>query len=110
MAQNGCSRAITENLKLSMNRNAKIIQRYLAMPELLQQLGLRYTPAKSLCPLHKDHFPTFTVWQNHGSWFWQCHAGCGRGDEIDFLSKFKGISRSEATELYHEMAHQRRPL
>jgi len=34
----------------------------------------------------------------------ECHAGCGDGDEIDFVVKYKEISRREAIRLYLEMA------
>src|SRR5439155_14986168 len=84
--------------------NAKI-ERYLAMPELLQQLGLgERAKKKSLCPFHHDQHASFSVWQRNGSWFWKCHAGCGAGDEINFLEKYKDISRGQAIALYHEMA------
>src|SRR5262249_42516895 len=59
------------------------------------------------CPLpgHDDKHPSFSVFQGKDSfWFWKCHAGCGDGDEILFLSKLKGLSLTEAMSLYLELA------
>ena len=77
----------------------------LPLPSLMQQLGLgEYAKKSARCPFHEDRHNSFSVWQNNDAWFWKCHAGCGAGDEIDFLEKSKGISRSDATKLYLEMA------
>ena len=35
-----------------------------------------------------------------GTWFWKCWAGCGQGDEIDFLAKACGLSNNEAIKEY----------
>jgi hypothetical protein len=37
-------------------------------------------------------------------WQWKCHAGCGQGDEIDFLTKHFNISPRDAIKRYLEMA------
>jgi hypothetical protein len=77
----------------------------LPLPLLMQQLGLsEHAKKNAQCPFHDDRNPSFSVFQIGGSWFFKCHAGCGTGDEINFLEKHKGISRSEATTLYLEMA------
>ena len=77
----------------------------LPLPLLMQQLGLGDHAKKTAqCPFHEDAHNSFSVWLSNGACFWKCHAGCGAGDEINFLEKRNGISRSEATRLYLEMA------
>jgi hypothetical protein len=80
-------------------------KRKLPLPLLMERLGLGDHAKKSArCPFHDDRNPSFSVSQIGGSWFFKCHAGCCEGDEINFLEKCKGVSRSEATKLYLEMA------
>ena len=77
----------------------------LPLPLLMQELGLgEHAKKNAQCPFHDDRNPSFSVFQQEDSWFFKCHAGCGEGDEINFLEKYKGISQSEATKLYLEMA------
>jgi 5S rRNA maturation endonuclease (ribonuclease M5) len=78
----------------------------LPLPLLMQQLGLADHAKKSArCPFHDDQHNSFSVWRNDaGLWFWKCHTGCGEGDEINFLEKHKGISRSDATKQFLELA------
>ena len=77
----------------------------LPLPLLMERLGLGGHAKKSgRCPFHDDSNPSFSVFQIDGLWFFKCHAGCGEGDEINFLEKHKGVSRSDATKLYLEMA------
>ena len=80
----------------------------LPMPELMAKLGLSEHAKKSArCPLpgHDDMHPSFSIFQGKGGfWFWKCHAGCGEGDEILFLRKLKGVSMTEAMNLYLDMA------
>src|SRR5882724_1037493 len=78
----------------------------LPLPTLLHREGLGDRAKKSArCPFHDDKHNSFSVWQNgDGLWAWKCHAGCGQGDEINFLESHKGISRSDATKLFLEMA------
>jgi CHC2 zinc finger len=83
-------------------------KRRLPMPGLLTKLGLGEHAKKSAhCPFpgHDDKHPSFSVFQgDDGFWHWKCHAGCGDGDEIMFLSKLKELSLTEAMNLYLEMA------
>jgi hypothetical protein len=88
---------------------AKIDQakRCVPLPELMKQLGLGNRAKKiARCPFpgHEDKHPSFSVFEEDGRWRWKCHAGCGSGDEIDFLCKVRGISEQEAVSLYLEMA------
>jgi hypothetical protein len=77
----------------------------LPLPLLMLRLGLGEHINKSArCPFHDDSNPSFSVFQTDGSWFFKCHAGCGDGDEINFLEKHKGISRYEAIKVFLEMA------
>ena len=77
----------------------------LPLPDLMARCGLGDRAKKSAkCPFHEDRHNSFSVWQNNGSWFWKCHAGCGTGDEVTFLEKHKAISRGGAIKLFLEMA------
>ena len=81
-------------------------KRRLILPALLHQLGLGHLAKKSAkCPFHDDGRNSFSVFRGEGgAWFWKCFAGCGRGDEITFLEKHKGISTREAIRMFREMA------
>src|SRR5207249_2257285 len=78
----------------------------LPLPLLMQRLGLGEHAKKSArCPFHEDQHNSFSVWQTSNNlWRWKCHAGCGRGDEIDFLARYKNISKNEAIKLLVELA------
>src|SRR5262249_33051763 len=79
----------------------------LPLPRLigLERLGVQVKKNKNArCPFHPDRHPSFSVFQQNGRWRWKCHAGCGSGDEIDFLCKVRGISHQEAVSRYLEMA------
>ena len=76
----------------------------LPLPALLHRLGLGEHAKKSArCPFHEDKRNSFSIWPRDGFWFWKCHTGCGDGDEITFLEKHGGISRSEAIKVFLEM-------
>jgi hypothetical protein len=78
----------------------------LPLPALLHSEGLGDRAKKSArCPFHDDKRNSFSIFKNGtGDFRWKCFAGCGGGDEITFLEKHKGISRSDATKLFIEMA------
>jgi Protein of unknown function (DUF3987)/CHC2 zinc finger/Toprim-like len=77
----------------------------LPLPSLMRELGLGdHAKRSARCPLHEDRRNSFSVWQKDGVWFWKCHAGCGEGDEINFLEKRRTVSRGDAIKLYLEMA------
>jgi hypothetical protein len=77
----------------------------LPLPALMQLFGMGEQAKKSArCPFHDDKNNSFSIWQRDGVWFWKCHAGCGSGDEINFLEKHKGITRRDAIQLFLEMA------
>ena len=81
----------------------------LPLPALLHREGLGNHAKKSTrCPFHDDARNSFSVYKNgKGDFRWKCFAGCGHGDEINFLERRRGISRSEATKLFIEMAGSR---
>jgi hypothetical protein len=81
-------------------------KRRLPMPDLFERLGLSQHAKKTAhCPFHDDKHKSFSVFQGKdGWWHYKCFAGCGEGDEIMFLSKLKGLSRTEAISLYLQMA------
>jgi AAA domain/CHC2 zinc finger len=81
-------------------------KKVLPLPTLLHREGLGDHAKKSaLCPFHDDDSNSFSVYKNDSGYFrWKCFAGCGRGDEIDFLEKRRAISRTDATKLFIEMA------
>jgi len=81
-------------------------KRRLPLPDLMQQLGYEEKRETARCPFHEDDHPSFSVFQskNGKGWQWKCHAGCGHGDEIDFLAKHFNISRREAILRYLDMA------
>jgi hypothetical protein len=73
----------------------------LPLPDLLKQIGLGAHAKRSApCPLHEDKNPSFSMFQTVHGWRFKCHAGCGEGDEIIFLEKWRGLSRGEAIRFY----------
>lgn len=80
-------------------------KRRLSLPVLMGQLGIGDHAKKSApCPFHEDSRSSFSVYQRpDGSWAWKCHAGCGGGDEPDFLAKHRGINNTDACREYLRM-------
>jgi hypothetical protein len=80
----------------------------LALPDLMRRLGYdaKHIGKTAYCPFHPDEHKSFSVFQskNGKGWQWKCFAGCGNGDEIAFLVKHSGISRSEAIKRCLELA------
>jgi hypothetical protein len=91
-----------------LRRKIDEAKRRLALPQLLEKLGLSaHAKKRARCPFpgHDDKHPSFSVFQGeHGFWRWSCFAGCGNGDEIMFLVTLKGISMTQAIKLYLDMA------
>src|SRR4030095_8283505 len=77
----------------------------LPLPALLHRLGLTEHAKKSArCPFHDDKPNSFSVWQNGDGWAFKCHAGCGAGDEINFLELHEKLSRRDAVKRFLELA------
>jgi hypothetical protein len=73
----------------------------LPLPDLLKQIGLGAHAKRSApCPLHEDKKSSFSMFQTVHGWRFKCHAGCGEGDEIIFLEKWRGLLRGEAIRFY----------
>jgi hypothetical protein len=83
-------------------------KRRLPLPELMKKLGLAEHAKKGArCPFpgHDDKHPSFSVFQGEdGFHHWKCFSRCGDGDEILFLRKLKGLSMTEAMDVYLDMA------
>jgi hypothetical protein len=78
----------------------------LPMPSLMRRLGYdeKHIGKTVLCPFHGDQYPSFSVFQKNGAWFYRCFVGCSSGDEITFLVKHFEVSRREAIKRYLDMA------
>ncbi len=82
-------------------------KRRLPLPTLMQQLGFGAHANKSaLCPFHDDHHNSFSIYQKDDSWRWKCHAGCGYGDEIDFIELAEKLPRAAAIARFLALAGQ----
>ena len=80
--------------------------RELPLPALMTKLGLgKHAKKSARCPFLPNEHPSFAVLQTErGEWRWKCGAGCGHGNEIDFLIKLYGLKPREAAERYVEIA------
>src|SRR5437660_378347 len=80
--------------------------RELPLPALMAKLGLgQYAEKSARCPFRPNEHLSFSVSQSSaGEWRWKCDAGCGYGNEIDFLIKLYGVKAQEAAERYVEIA------
>jgi hypothetical protein len=78
----------------------------LPLPALLALLGHGDRAKKSaLCMFHDDASESFSLYQRQdGSWAWKCHAGCGGGDEADWLARLRGLSNADACREYIRLA------
>ena len=78
----------------------------LPLPELMARYGCGDRAKKSArCPFHDDRRNSFSVWRDgDGRWAWKCHAGCGAGDEINFLEVHEHLSRRDAAKRFLDLA------
>lgn len=53
------------------------------------------------CPFHNDHNPSLSV--NLKTGLWNCFAGCGGGDVIEFYKRLKGVNFLTAVKEISEM-------
>jgi DNA primase len=76
------------------------IKREVPVAELCREYGIELQPkGKDLfacCPWHEDSDPSFSV--TPGKNLWNCLAGCGGGDSIQFVMRFEKISFRRAAE------------
>src|SRR4029077_7710570 len=89
-----------------MNDDIAGAKQRLPLPALMHQLGLRDHAKKSAkCPIHDDKHNSFSVYKNgSGEFRFKCHAGCGEGDEINFLESYENLSRRDATKRFLDLA------
>ena len=78
----------------------------LPLPALMAQCGHGDRAKKSArCMFHEDSSASLSVYQReNGTWAWKCHAGCGGGDEIDWLAKHRGIGNADACREFIKLA------
>ncbi len=82
------------------------LKRALPLPTLIEQLGISERVRRTMfCPFHDNKLTeAFSVYRGtKGGWKWKCHAGCGGGDEIDFIERLHRASRKEAIERYRQL-------
>jgi hypothetical protein len=88
-----------------LNERIREAKSRLPLPALLGALDLGAHAKKSArCPLHEDRRASFSVWHGAHGWRWKCHAGCGGGDEINFLESFRNLDRGAAIRFYLALA------
>jgi DNA primase len=88
-----------------MSNEIRDAKRLLPLPALMHRLGLGEHAKKSArCPFHEDKHNSFSVWQNGDGWAFKCHAGCGAGDEINFLELHEKLSRHDAVKRFLDLA------
>ena len=78
----------------------------LSLSQIMAQFGFGDSAKKSACcPFHEDSSASFSVYVgNDGEEHWNCFAGCGQGDAIDFLAKHRGLSNADACREFIQLA------
>ena len=67
----------------------------LRIPDVWRLCALPGEPRKSCrCPFHDDRSASFSV--SPDGLLWNCFAGCGGGDVVDFFQRASGIRRIHA--------------
>jgi hypothetical protein len=88
-----------------MNNAIQDAKHRLPLPQIMEQCGLgEHAKQSARCPFHEDGSNSFSVWQGENGWQWKCHAGCGHGDEINFLEMRDNLANKDATKRFLEMA------
>lgn len=78
-------------------------KRRVRIPDLWTRYHLPGKPAKSCrCPLHDDGSNSFSVTPD--GLLWNCFAGCGGGDAIDFLARLCHLDKTAACRTFLEFA------
>ena len=87
----------------------KLAKRLLPLPDLMAQLGDDAAAKKSArCPFHDDHAPSLSMFRcSNGGWFLKCFAGCGHGDEVDYLQAQYDVTKGAAIKRFVELAKAR---
>jgi DNA primase len=86
-------------------KNIKLAKLLLPLEKMLEQLeDWEQCVAKKRCPFHANTSPSFSVFIKEDNQYWKCHAGCGAGDQINYLEHKFDLNRGEALRLFLEMA------
>jgi hypothetical protein len=60
--------------------------------------------ALNRCPFHPDSKSSFSIFIYGDVQLWKCHAGCGEGDQINYLEVKYECTRGEAISMFLRMA------
>lgn len=76
------------------------------LARLMADVGLGdHAKNSARCPFHEDSSASFSVYRGtDGVDRWKCHAGCGGGDAVDFLSRARGLSNADACREFIRLA------
>jgi hypothetical protein len=75
----------------------------LRIPDVWRLCALPGQPRKSCrCPFHDDDSASFSV--SPDGLLWNCFAGCGGGDAVDFLQRVRRLSRADACREFLRLA------
>ncbi len=71
--------------------------------DLWRHFGFEGEPSKSCrCPFHKDKSESFSVFAGRARW--NCFAGCGKGDAVDFYMRASGLAQGDACRTFIALA------
>ena len=85
--------------------NADELRRKKPLFELMADCGDGAAVKKSAhCIFHEDKSKSFSAFEKDNRWFWKCHAGCGAGDEVDYLKKKFGLDDAGAFDKWRKLA------
>jgi hypothetical protein len=85
--------------------SAQDLRARLSLPDLMGRLGYGENNKRSAkCPFHEDQHASFSVYETSGGYRWKCHAGCGGGDEVDFLCHASQSNKAAAFDRWRELA------
>ena len=75
----------------------------LTVHDLWAHFGFAGEPGKSCrCPFHEDKGPSFSLTED--GLLWNCFAGCGGGDAVDFFTLATGLPHAEACRAFLRLA------
>lgn len=75
----------------------------LTLHDLWRHFGFAGEPSKSCrCPFHEDTGPSFSVTPDGA--LWNCFAGCGGGDAVDFFALASRLPHAEACRAFLRLA------
>ena len=89
-----------------MSDDIQEAKRRVPLPVLMHRLGLgQHAKKRAFCPFHDDQHTSFSVYRdNKGEFRFKCFAGCGGGDEIDFVALAERLSKADAIRRFKELA------